>query len=463
MTPKNSGIPLAGWGATHKRLAATIISPIECLCTAVGNSEEPELLLFNLDLCVVLPDDYAMWQDAVSESLNGFPKDRIYISCVHSHAAPDVRSSLESIAVYKEYTKGVLADCAKRAICDMKPAKVYYGRTEIGKKGMRLNYVRHYTMKNIQDPTDKTVYFSGNNFGYQYVLNPDKYAYTGNESEADPEMQIVEFRRENADTILFMNWQCHCVMTGGVASTNMGADFAGPAREAVRKLMPNTEVVYVQGACGNINPGTRIREDAIPGLTLDPFRPNDDFDTDPKVYGSILAAYVKECHDAGLTASKTNALSIGSHPLTLTCDHTNDHRVDDAKVVYDRFQQEGNTREVIALANSYGLASPYHATGIIMKSRLPETMPAHVDGVSFGDVAMAVYQFELFDQVGRTIKKESPFAMTLIQGYSNGHMGYLPAEGTTMDGYERTTTRYVPGTAEQLGDEILSLLNEMKK
>lgn len=124
---------------------------------------------------------------------------------------------------------------------------------------------------------------------------------------------------------------------------------------------------------------------------------------------------------------------------------------------------EGNTREVIALAVSKGLASPYHATGIIMKSKLPATKDATVYGVSFGDVAMVTYQFELFDQVGRTMKKESPFAMTLIQGYANGHLGYLPAEGTTMEGYERTTTRYIPGTAEQLGHEALEVLSKLKK
>ena len=463
MTPKTGGIPLAGWGSTQLRLAANVVDPIYCHALAVGSSEKPELIIINFDLIDANPRAMKTWRPAISEALGGLPEERIIISGTHTHEAPDMWSSLDSIKKeYIPYTTEVLIDASRRAVADMKPAKVFYGKTEVGRPGQRLSFVRHYTMKNIQDPTDDTVYMSGNNFGFQYLAEPEKYVYTGHESEADPEMQLMELRRENADDILLVNWQCHALLRGGVFSDEMTSDFCGPLRDNLMEMLPNTQVVYVQGACGNINPGTRIKEEALLGLNYDPFRPNDDSDSDHRAYGKILAAYAKDIHDYHLVESKSDELKFTKKMMVGKCDHSRDDMAPKLADFMKRFAEEGNTREVIAAAMELGLNSPYHAAGIVSRSKLPETELLELNAVSFGDVAMVTSPCEMYDQIGRFVKKNSPFPATLIQGYSCGSFSYIPAEGTTMDSYERNATRYVPGTAEQMEREFIEMLNELK-
>ncbi len=464
MTPQTGGIPLSGWGSTHLRLAAQVIDPLYCLATALGNSEKAEIVLLNVDLININDACLKIWREAVSEA-TGLPEGNILISGTHTHSGPDTGSPLETIAKYKEYLKSVLSDAALRAIADMKPAEVYYGKGEVGKKGTRLNFVRHYKMTDIEykdHPQDGPVYYSGNNFGFQYVLNPDKYIYTGHESEADPEIQLVELRRENANDILFVNFQSHALITSGVASTVMSSDFPGPTRDILEEMIPNTNVVYVQGCCGNINPYTRIREEAILGLNFDPFRENDDCDNDHRAYGKILANYAKEIHDLYLKKAEKNELKYTKKICTATVDHSTDSMLEMCKPLLERFGKEGNTREVIADALALGLNSPYHATSIRHRTTLPESFDVEVNAVSFGDVALVTAPFELYDQIGRTVKAESPFACTLTQCYSCGANAYLPARGTCKDSYEMVNTKFIPGTGEQIGEEQLKLLNEIK-
>ncbi len=464
MTPQTGGIPLSGWGATYLRLAANVVDPIMCNVTALGNGEKPEVLLVNLDLISIMMEKVERFRAVISKA-TGVPESKITISGTHTHSGPDINSSLDTIKTYLEYCDKVMAECALMAIADMKPAKVFYGKNEVGKPGMRLNFVRHYTMTDVEfkdHPEDGPVYYSGNNFGFEYTLNPEKYVYTGHETEADPEIQLVEFRRENADTIMLVNFQSHALISSGVASTRMTSDFTGPLCKSLMDMIPNTKAVYIQGCCGNINPGTRIREEALLGINFDPFTENDDSENDHRAYGMILAMYAKEIHEQKLVESKTDDVKFAQKYVRAVCDHSNDDMVPKIMPCIEKFGEEGNTREVIAFAKSLGLNSPYTATGILARSKLPEYIEVEVNAVRFGDASLVTAPFEIYDQIGRTVKADTPFGCTLMQCYSCGSYSYLPAEGTIDTSYERDNTRFVRGTAEQIGNAQLELLNSIK-
>lgn len=464
MTPQTGGIPLSGWGATHLRLAATVGDPIMCNVLALGNGKKAEILAVNLDLINIDVDNLNRFRAVISKK-TGVPQTNIIISGTHTHSAPDITSPLDTIKTYLEYCDKVIPDCALRAIEDMKPAKVFYGKNEVGKPGMRLNFVRHYTMTDASfkdHPEDGPVYYSGNNFGFQYTMEPDKYIYTGHETEADPELLLIELKRENADTIMLVNFQSHALISSGVACTVLTSDFPGALCKTLMEEIPNTKAVYIQGCCGNINPCTRIREEAMLGINFDPFTANDDTDNDYRAYGMILAKYAKEIHYNKLTESKTDDLKFAKATVNAKYDHSKDHMVDKIMPCIEKFRKEGNTREVIAFAMSLGLNSPYTATGILNRSKKPESVDVEVNALRIGDTAMVTAPFELYDQIGRTVKADSPFPCTFMQCYSCGRNAYLPAKGTISTSYERDNTSFVPGTAEQIGDAQLELLEKLK-
>lgn len=464
MTPQTGGIPLSGWGATHLRLAAKVGDPINCHVLALGNSEKPELLVINLDLISLENARIKRFRAAASKA-TGIDEANIIISGTHTHSGPDTNSQLDTIQKYLDYCDGVIYDCALRAVADMKPAKVFYGKNEVGKPGMRLNFVRHYTMTDAKykdNPQDGPVYYSGNNFGFQYTMEPDKYIYTGHESEADPELLLVELKRENCDDILLVNFQSHALISSGVASTLLSSDFPGPLCRKLEEMIPNTKAVYIQGCCGNINPYTRIREEAMLGINFDPFTANDDCENDYRAYGAIIAAYAKEIHEKKLCESKTDDLKFAKATVTAKYDHTRDGELEKIMPCIDKFLEEGNTREVIAFAMSLGLNSPYTALGIRNRARMPESVDVEINALRLGDAAMVTAPFELYDQIGMHVKATSPFPCTLMQCYSCGSYAYLPAEGTIMTSYERDNTRFIPGTAEQIGEAQLELLKKLK-
>ena len=74
-----------------------------------------------------------------------------------------------------------------------------------------------------------------------------------------------------------------------------------------------------------------------------------------------------------------------------------------------------------------------------------------------------VNAFEMFDTTGMYIKENSPFARTFIVGYSYpGGGGYIPtAEGFENGGYEADNCIFVPGTAEEIADQLLTMLGDM--
>ena len=83
--------------------------------------------------------------------------------------------------------------------------------------------------------------------------------------------------------------------------------------------------------------------------------------------------------------------------------------------------------------------------------------------VSIGDIAFAAAPYEMFDTNGVEIRNASPFNMTFICAYTNGHMGYIPsALAFPHGGYEVYVSRFVSGTAETTVNTIVSMLQENK-
>jgi len=83
--------------------------------------------------------------------------------------------------------------------------------------------------------------------------------------------------------------------------------------------------------------------------------------------------------------------------------------------------------------------------------------------VTFGDVALIGCNIEPFCEIGLAVKRQSPFPVTMMCGYTNGRMAYLPtALEWAKGGYEVENSPFGQDAAEMLTREILRTLEPLR-
>lgn len=79
-----------------------------------------------------------------------------------------------------------------------------------------------------------------------------------------------------------------------------------------------------------------------------------------------------------------------------------------------------------------------------------------------GDMAFAGVPYEIFDTNGMFIKENSPFEHTFILYFCNSSSLYIASEAAySYGGYEVSISSYPKGTAEELADGFVDLLNQL--
>ena len=460
ITPAIGGIPLAGYGITHLRPAARVLDPIYVNTVALQGASGERFVLLTLDMISLKNELIGEYRAAISES-TGLPEDHVFLGGTHTHSAPDHKSPLETMRVYlHEYLPPILIRAARRALADLKPAAVSYGSIEVGRPGMRLNFVRHYLMTDRDrkdDPAPEDAYEAGDNYGEEYSSNLEKYRYIGHEEPEDPELQLVKLSREDADDILFINFQAHATITGGRLKPDLSADYPGVLVREAETLLPGTRAIYLQGAAGNLNPATQIEEESIPGITFG----KGYGDETHRAYAHILASHVMKLLDKGLTPSVSDELAFATESFTGELDHTTDALLPLAEEVWAIYKDEGNTPRIRALCKEKGFYSPYQCGSIRRRAQAGLTREIELNVLRIGDCGLIMAPYEMFCGSGKYIKEHSPFALTLIKAYSCGYHSYMPTKNATPACYERHQTPFVLGTAEKLAEEYVKLLETL--
>jgi hypothetical protein len=297
-----------------------------------------------------------------------------------------------------------------------------------------MNFVRHYLMN------DGT--YCGDNFG------STASGYKSHATDADPMLQLVKFTREGDNDIIMTNFQGHPHQTGGSAKFDLSADVVGEYRMNMEKDL-GVEVLYFSGAGGNINTHSRIKEEQ---KTLD-----------FKSWGKQMAKYAKSAEYTPVNVGKVQARKF---EFEAAINHEMDSFASICKELRDRWNKgEITYAQVTELAAPYGLHlnSPYHAGAIASRASMEKSRSFPIWAYSFGDVGFVAAPYEMFDTNGMFIKENSPFALTFVATISNKTNGYFPSlfAFDVSQGYEVDTTNYVRGTAEQLADQYLIMLNDM--
>ncbi len=435
ITPTES-VPLAGYGATSKRMSTCVTRDLYTTCIAFTDENDQTALVVTNDLIL----SSAVWTTPARRKMSaatGVPLENILVSATHTHSGPDMGNTAhDSILRYRETICDLMAQAAAEAMADRKEAALYYGTTHI--EG--VNFVRHYVLDNGT--------FIGDNFGD---------ASSGNilrsTTEADHCMQIVRCVRQDAEDVILVNWQTHPHREGGSAKTNISADIVGCMRETM-EARTGCRFAYFSGAGGNINSRSRIKQMNLPGI---------DVACDAPACGSYMSYHAIKALDT-LQPMESGSVKIENRVLSVPTDHTKDHLVDIARQLRQEWERTGDHRACIEAGKPYGIHSPYHAGAIVSKAQHPATKDVPLMALSVGGLAFVGAPYEMFDTNGMQIKWGSPFQSTFVCTCCNEYVGYIPsAFGYEHGCYEADCTPIAPGSGEKLAIEFISMLARLWK
>lgn len=420
-TPKNS-VQLYGYGG-DERLSTNVLDDVYVTCIAMTDVEGNTLLLYSADLC---SSDGQTTKQVIRKTAKeyGIPEENVYFSSTHNHSAP-------ALASVSDLVMNAAMASSKAALDSRKPAKMFIGTRET----VGLNFVRHYVMEDGE--------VIGDNHGI-----PNGRKYVGHVTEADNQMQLIRFEREGAKDVVMMNFQAHLNMAAK-DFYSISADFVGYCRTAIEKKL-DCEFMYLQGACGNLNPTSYISGETASG------------DRNPVKHGELLAEAAYNAMDElqpaelGLIQVKTTefpAKHADNEPGIVA-------QMPKWQEVFDATGSAWQAREA-----SGGMIDSKFELGAISSraSKAGQTTDVHIAAMTIGDVSFLSAPYEMFDTNAMYIKDNDPYDITFIMCYSGGDgYGYIASDAAFDYGcYEVDTRTFERGTAEQLADTYVQMLNEL--
>ena len=391
----DEGVELGSYGNESERQCRGVWTSLYALALALTDENDETLIIVITDLSW---GNVSMNRQvrAKVKAAYGIPEDHVLVGGTHNHNAPSPASNNPKNVEYMQQWYDGVMKAIDKAMKDRKPASIEVGRTETENLVFSRRYVR-----------EDGNYVGGGPNTYNVQSNSPIVAH---ESEADEEIQMVRFVREDAKDILIAQWQSHACNINADRDKDFhymaSAEWPGVMREAVEEAL-DVHCMYMQGAAGNMGCHSRIEGEMAVEDEEDFF-----------AIGELLADYVIKANEANGTFKKVNRGAIKTK----------------------QYQMSVTTREGVNVEGD----------------QRPE-----MNTVAIGDLSLVTLPVELFDTSGKWLKDNTPYAMTLIMDYACGNGGYqAPDWAYPHQCYEVLNGIYVEGTAEKMMQYHLDTLKE---
>lgn len=388
-----------------------------------------QALVINLDVRELYVHFLEPLRPVVAEK-TGVKSENIVFATTHNHSSPDVGASatVDNLIKWKEELGyPAIIKAAVAAVADAKPVVKMEGGRAISEK---ISFVRRYQ---LEDGTWKGI----------ATANTSTSPRVAHESDADLELRAVRLYREGGKDVILMNYQTHAAGALAMFHEKLNADFCGEMRDTVEEATGALSV-YLQGACGNTNYFTYLKDEK------EKYEKRD--------YRDVGVSLAKTALEALENATE---LSLGKLHFRgeQFLGHVN-HALDHLAPIALQISQIQDPEETKAALKAAGINNRYEQWGIINRSRMPETTQAELCSIAFGDFAMAFCPHEMFDELGLRLRQASPYPMTFPCNYAQIYRGYMPSHRMVPHGeYEVNMCQYIPGTGEA---EILALLAQLE-
>jgi neutral ceramidase len=376
-----AGIPLTGFlfrqgpsTGIHDRLFA------RALALVAGGQQ---VLLVSCDL-LALDAPFVSAARAAIQNATGIPETNIMLTCTHTHSGPAtmvLRDCGEVDPSYLDRLHLWLVEAARNAVSNRRNARVGAGRGQVS----------------------------------QGVLNRRRPG-----SPIDPELGVIGFQDDAGQMLaVLVNYACHAVC---LDHTNrlISADYPGVL---ARTLQEQTKavVLFTNGAAGDINPAR-----------MGNFAYAEDLGRE------LAAETLRILHS--ITFRDTAILQVAGETLDLPLNSPS---------TQDELNRAiSQHRQGLAEANAAGdvLQRKLHKAMLgwaeatlagALCGELPNSVPAELQRVALGEVALLGIPGEIFSELGVAIKNAHPAHQLLVLGYANNDIGYIPThQAYAAGGYE---------------------------
>ena len=454
-------------GYYQKRYAKEILDPLQINCVAFSDGKSTALVMqFDTE---ALSDQVADgMRDAIVKA-TGVNRDAILLHASHTHDGGHLAAKQKLGAsscgqgedaltcLYVKMSTTRAADAAVEAIRDLKPAKLSYQRSE----AKRISFGRRYLMKDGKVRTNP-----GTN-------NPDIVRPVGN--PPDESVQVLRIDRDGGKPICLINFQTHPDVVGGETIT---ADWPGLTRTVFEAAtFGDTYCIVINGTQGDLNHcNVQPRPGEMNGLKRDFDAVDRGYDHAKHMANVLAAAALRvwmKCIplEAGEVKCLTQTVRVPAQKAKDT-DEKNLAWANDVWTLHEKAKNDGvvaTDKDYVTV--KYGWKDMELTTEVARAGRIrrmadhPDYHDLPIYGVSIGkSVAFGGFPGEPFNDIGKAVKKGSPFTLTILSCLTNGSRGYFPFSDSFKEGgYESATSPFGPTVADDLIAGQLKLLGELAK
>ncbi|MBL7189943.1 MAG: neutral/alkaline non-lysosomal ceramidase N-terminal domain-containing protein [Phycisphaerae bacterium] len=398
------GMPMRGY-ASRKELSNGIWDPL-CAKSIVLDDGNNCTSFVVLDLIGPPPKD-------VCERIRQKAEDELQVStvlflAVHTHAGPDLKPDLPSKEnPWLPTLEKNIYDVINIAASSKSPVTV-----EIGHGSADISYDRRVVNP---DGTVKMLW-----------SNPDRRENT----PVDQTVGVVGFKGMDGRWIaILVHYACHPVVFEG-SNLKYSAEFPGVMRKYVEKHLGGT-CLYLQGACGEINPYDRPKES------------NQDTYSKMRQTGIALGKEVIRIAES-MKPVNEDTLMLSTSQCVAELKYRYDLRDEKVKEFY--IEQRGKE---------------YYEE--LIRDR-PSVIKAETPIVLLGEeIAWVGFPGEFFDDFQIALRNRSPIPHTFFLGYCNDVFSYFPTiQAASEGGYGAIYSTYVEvGAGERLVDNAVIRLHTM--
>ncbi len=418
------------------RIAEGIRDPLEINCLALGCADT-RVVLLSMDNTGISNEVLAEIFPAVCEA-TGLPREAVYIHSTHTHTAGALLPNLDGPIEreYKKMTCRKMADAARLALADLKPAKM--GWREIAVPN--LSFSRRYRMKDGSVRTNPG------------IGNPDILEMLG---KPDDNLRLLRFDQEGGDSLVLLHFGMHPDTVGGC---KFSADWPGFARRTLEQAIPGTKAIFFNGAEGEVGcQNTSPKSGDMNGLSLD-------FDDVYRGYeatrhiGRVIAGAALQCYDTVLFTD-VDRLTCGRRSIKVPANVPTPEQLPLARE-YAALHEAGQD-EKIPYTGMQLTTVVAEALRMVRLAEGPEYFDMELSGIGIGPVAFLGVPGEPFAGVSFGVQGGC-FESVLVTCNTNGKEGYFPMQDAYDEGgYEARSSAFRPGVAELMireGKELLQSL-----
>lgn len=363
--------------------------------------------IVSADVCRLAEPLASAVRSAVAAQV-GIPAERTIVAAKHIHSGPVTSGEGEVEADYARTLAGRLVQAVREAAGRMVPVRVGCGS---GQEGTISQYRRLLA-------DDGHVVMNWEPYPTEHIVGPL--------GEVDPEVGVLKLvDRSGRVVCLLFNHAGHPNVLSG-DNYLISAEYPGHAERLLEAEFGGV-AMFVNGAQGTMD--------------IDGLGPRDWAEMER--LGGRLAAAVAE------TARTIEPAA----DVTLACDSVHyglpARRISDEQLAWAEEILKVTGGKVQPLAD--GVGDDYRAV-LYKKLRAEQDRDIPVEQVciALGDTALVSFPGELYTEIGKQIKLQSPFTRTYVLGLANGYVGYVPTRKAISEGGYAEEVRRVDAAAEEV-------------